>query len=298
MISVAGHTAIDHIFTVPDLPNRHHSTFISDHQVYFGGGAANIAAGIATLGEPCTLVSAVGEDFAGGDYDRWFERLGVMEQLSVIPGTRTATAYMFNDAAGDQMTFFEWGASAAFAGMEAPELDFVHMATADPSFNVRVAEKSTFASFDPGQDLLRYDAGQLDSILDHIDILFANQHEVLGMCRILGVSRDDLISRVPRTVVTMSGEGSILYDGGSLHRIPAVPAHLADPTGAGDAYRAGFLVAFVRGYTTVQACMIGAVTASFCVEQVGCQTNLPDWARMKARFEQHFGTLGGPVTAA
>ncbi|MFA7562400.1 MAG: PfkB family carbohydrate kinase, partial [Methanoculleus sp.] len=60
MISVVGHTAIDHIFRVPKLPGRHNSTYITGHEVYFGGGAANIAAGIAMLGEQCRLVSAVG----------------------------------------------------------------------------------------------------------------------------------------------------------------------------------------------------------------------------------------------
>ena len=61
MIAVVGHTAIDHLFSVPGLPGRHNSTYIVDHQVYFGGGAANIAAGIATLGERCRLVSPVGD---------------------------------------------------------------------------------------------------------------------------------------------------------------------------------------------------------------------------------------------
>ncbi len=63
MIAVVGHTAIDHLFRVPKLPGRHNSTYITEHSVYFGGGAANIAAGIATLGERCRLVSLVGETF-------------------------------------------------------------------------------------------------------------------------------------------------------------------------------------------------------------------------------------------
>ncbi len=87
----------------------------------------------------------------------------------MVKGARTATAYVFTDNAGDQETFFEWGASAAFSGLEAPALDFVHMATADPDFNVRVAQKSRFASFDPGQDLLRYTPEQLGIILADID---------------------------------------------------------------------------------------------------------------------------------
>jgi sugar/nucleoside kinase (ribokinase family) len=291
MISVVGHTAIDHIFLVPHLPNRHASTFILDHQVYFGGGAANIAAGIAMLGEPCTLVSAVGGDFAGSEYDGWMDRLRIEKQLFVGEGARTATAYMFNDEDGDQVTFFEWGASNMFKDMDAPRLDFVHMATADPDFNVRVAEKSGFASFDPGQDLLRYTREQLDEICANIDILFANRHEIKGMCETMGFGLEELTSRVPLVVCTMSGEGSMLYEQGSHHHVPAVPVSLADPTGAGDAFRAGFLSALRKGYPSLTCAKIGTVTASFVVEQVGCQTNLPDWQRMEERYRTRFGAL-------
>jgi sugar/nucleoside kinase (ribokinase family) len=294
MISVVGHTAIDEIFRVAHLPNRHDSTYILDHQVYFGGGAANIAAGIARLGGPCRLVSAVGGDFAGSDYDRWMDALGIEKQFFVVEGARTATAYLFNDVEGDQMTFFEWGASAVFPDCEAPALDFVHMATADPDFNVRVAEKSTFASFDPGQDLLRYSGEQLETILGHIDILFANHHEMAGMCEIMGITQKELIGRVPLAVVTMSAKGSVLIEGGEEHFIPAVPVTLADPTGAGDAYRAGFLSAYIEGFDPVTCCKVGTVTASFVVERVGCQTNLPDRGTMAARYREHFGELGSP----
>jgi sugar/nucleoside kinase (ribokinase family) len=294
MISVVGHTAVDEIFKVAHLPNRHDSTYVLDHQVYFGGGAANIAAGIARLGEACRLISAVGSDFARSEYDLWMDSLGIEKQFFVVEGERTATAYLFNDEDGDQMTFFEWGASAAFGDYEAPSLDFVHMATADPEFNVRVAEKSTFASFDPGQDLLRYSREQLESILGNIDILFANHHEVEGMCRIMGIPRDELVGRVPLAVFTMSAKGSMLIKADDQQFIPSVPVTLADPTGAGDAYRAGFLSAYVRGYDPVTCCRIGTVTASFVVEAVGCQTNLPDWGIMAARFREHFGELGSP----
>ncbi|MDD5025026.1 MAG: PfkB family carbohydrate kinase, partial [Methanoregula sp.] len=75
MIYVVGHTAIDHISHVHHLPERNCSTHITDRQVFFGGGAANIAAGIATLGEEVTLVSCIGGDFTGSDYDRWMQQL-------------------------------------------------------------------------------------------------------------------------------------------------------------------------------------------------------------------------------
>ena len=294
MIHVVGHTAIDHISTVHHLPDKNTSTHITDRKIFFGGGAANIAAGVATLGERCTLVSCVGDDFSGTDYDQWMKRLGISQQFFYVPGTHTPTAFMFTDEAGDQMTFFEWGASKAFATEEAPSLPFVHMATADPDFNCRVAEKSEFVSFDPGQDVFWYTKEQLDSIIANTDILFANQHEVQGMCRTLGITKEALIGRVKTAIFTMSGDGSILYRDGKEHVIRAVPVRLADPTGAGDSYRAGFLTAYVRGFALPDCCRVGTVTASFVVEHPGCQTYLPDWDAMLVRFRNHFGALDEP----
>lgn len=294
MIHIVGHTAIDHISKVAHLPEKNCSTHITDRQIYYGGGAANIAAGIATLGGEVTLVSCVGGDFAGSPYDQWLRKLGVHQQFFLVPDAHTPTAFMFTDESGDQMTFFEWGASKAFNTADAPALPFVHMATADPEFNCRVAERSGFACFDPGQDVFWYTREQLDSILDNIEILFANQHEVAHMCRTLQTTRDEIVKRVGTAIFTMSGDGSTLYAKGKEVNIPVVPVTLADPTGAGDSYRAGFLTAYVRGYDPETCCRIGSVTASFVVEHVGCQTHLPSWDSMMERYAKHFGTLEPP----
>ncbi|MEI6292933.1 MAG: carbohydrate kinase family protein [Methanomicrobiales archaeon] len=294
MISVVGHTAIDHISRVPRFPPVNGSIYILDRKVYFGGGAANIAAGIAKLSEPCTLISAVGGDFSGSEYEQWMEELGIRKQFFTIPETHTATAFMFTDEAGDQITFFEWGASVAFEREEAPMVPFVHMATADPGFNVKVAERSEFATFDPGQDLHRYTKEQLDAILSNINVLFANQHEIIGMEKIIGRNKKEIISRVPMAVITMGKDGSILHEKGNSITVPAIKVKMADPTGAGDAYRAGFLTAFYRGYEPPTACKIGTVTASFAVEKIGCQTNLPSWEQVEARYRNSFGSILEP----
>jgi nucleoside kinase len=294
MIHVVGHTAIDHISKVAHLPEKNCSTHITDRQIYYGGGAANIAAGIATLGGEVTLVSCVGGDFTGSAYDQWMHKLGVHQQFFEVPDAHTPTAFMFTDEAGDQMTFFEWGASKAFGNSEAPALPFVHMATADPEFNCRVAERSEFSCFDPGQDVFWYTREQLDTILDNINILFANQHEIAHLCKTLDTTREAIVQRVGTAIFTMSGDGSTLYSGGKEFFIPVVPVTLADPTGAGDAYRAGFLTAYVRGYSPETSCRIGTVTASFVVEHVGCQTHLPTWDVMSERYRKNFGTLEIP----
>lgn len=289
MIHVVGHTAIDHLIRVPRLPAPNHSTYITGHRVFFGGGAANIAAGIARLGGAVTLLSAVGGEFPGGDYDRWLDQLGVGKSFYRVDDARTPTAFVVTDDYGDQVTYFEWGASTIFRDTEPPaDLDFVHLATADPVFNVKMAEKSRFCTFDPGQDLLRYSAGDLQVILENCDILFANRHEVSGMCDMLGISETGLVDMVPAAVFTMDSRGSTLHADGTETFVPAVRVEAADPTGAGDAYRAGFLTAHIRGVDLVRCCRVGAVCASFTVEQTGTQTNLPDWATMRKRYAAAF----------
>jgi ribokinase len=291
MIHIVGHTAIDHISRVSSLPARNGSSTITHRTLLFGGGAANIATGIARLGGEVTLVSAVGGDFGGSDYEAWLEENGVLTEFFTVPEKHTPTAFMFTDPSGDQITFFEWGASDIFKTSEPPSYPFVHMATADPLFNVKVAEKAGFASFDPGQDLHRYSAEQLYSIISRVSLLFANQHEVEGMCRMMHISHRELIEMVPMAVFTRGAGGSILYWEGNEEHIPAIPVRMVDPTGAGDAYRAGFLTAYAKRISPLICCRVGTVAASYVVEVEGCQTNLPVWEMMKSRYEMYFGDL-------
>jgi len=291
MIHIVGHTAIDHISRVSSLPVRNSSSTITDRTVLYGGGAANIATGIARLGGAVTLVSAVGGDFAGSSYEAWLKENGVITEFYTVPAKNTPTAFMFTDPSGDQVTFFEWGASEIFSRSDPPSFPFVHMATADPVFNVKVAEKSGFASFDPGQDLHRYSAEQLYSIISKISLLFANQHEVEGMCRMMRIGKQDLVGMVPMAVFTSGAEGSTLFMEGNGEHTPAVPVLMVDPTGAGDAYRAGFLTAYAKQLSPRVCCRVGTVAASYVVEVEGCQTNLPGWESMKTRYEHYFGPL-------
>jgi len=290
LIFVVGHTAVDHICSVSHLPGPNASASVFDRTIAFGGGAANIAVGIALLKGKVSLVSAVGGDFADSEYDKRMKELGINQQFFIEPAKHTATAFMFTDPEKNQMTYFEWGASTLFATENAPSLPFVHMATADPVFNLKVARQKTgFASFDPGQDLHRYTAAHLEEMFQYIDLLIANHHEYAGMCTTLGIDREKLISRVPMAIETRGGEGCILCNNGKEIFIPAIKVNCLDPTGAGDAFRAGFLTSYAAGYSLEDSCRIGSVTASFVVETQGCQTGLPDWGSLVRRYEDTTG---------
>lgn len=287
-ISIVGHTALDYIFNIPAFPSMNSSTYIKDYKQFYGGGAANTAAAIAKLGGDCELISPVGADFTDSNYETHLRNLGVkLGRLIRFEDEGTAKAYIFNDDGHNQITYFYWGASSRFPEVETPEVQMVHLATACPKFNVRMAQAADFVSFDPGQDLIRYSRGDLLSILSRTDILFANRHEIQRICETTEWSLSELKANIETIVVTYDINGSKIYADDVID-IPAVKANSVDPTGAGDGYKAGFLFGVVKDYDLEVCGRIGATVASFIVEKRGCQTNLPIWEQMRRRYVDAF----------
>jgi ribokinase len=291
VIFVCGHLCNDYILAVETHPTVGTSCRVIDRQNYYGGGAANIAVGIATLGGTVELIAAVGRDYPGSSYEHHLKDAGVATHLLHTNAENCSTAFMVNNATGDQITYFEWGAGVLFETADAPVLSFVHMATGDANFNTKVAQQAEFATFDPGQDVKYYHASHLREIFANIGILICNNFESEIMCYKLGWTEGELIASVPVAIFTKGKDGSVLYANGDSVEIPACSVALVDPTGAGDAYRAGFLTAYRRGYSLPVCCRIGAVTSSFAVEKVGTQTNLAGWSQMSQRYAEQFGTL-------
>jgi sugar/nucleoside kinase (ribokinase family) len=288
-ISVVGHTAYDHLFEVTRFPKSNSSVPIRDYHIYYGGGAANIAAGIAMLGARSRLISPVGSDFTGSPYEKYLMRLGVDTSLMFyMEDEKTASAFIYTDKQHDQITFFYWGASKHFRNLTPPDMEFVHLATADPVFNSRAAQQAQFVSFDPGQDLVMYSIECLEIILSHTNILFTNRHEMDRLCQMTGRTREDLEADIEVVVVTLDKGGSEIYRDGERIFIPSIQVRALDPTGAGDAYRVGFLVAYSKGHSLEVCGRAGSAAASFAVEKIGCQTNLPTWDQLRERFNNYY----------
>ncbi|MDR0768182.1 MAG: carbohydrate kinase family protein [Methanosarcinales archaeon] len=297
-ISVTGHTSIDYLLAVEEMAGPNASSPVLDCQEYFGGGAANVAAAIACLGGDVELISPVGKDFSQKEYDRELLKFGVdLSKLYHVPDRSLSKAFVITDAHSNQTTYFYWGAAAKLCDMEPPRVSFVHMVTADCFFNAKMSQTADFVSFDPGQDLVTYQKEPLNTILKNTDILFANRHEIQRVMEISEKTFDELKNMIGLIVVTCDKEGSLLYENETIDentiqttetKIKAVLVDSVDPTGAGDAYKAGFLTAFVKGYPPKTCCQIGSVVSSFVVEKVGCQTNLPDWNQMRERYAAHF----------
>ncbi|HJJ56236.1 MAG TPA: carbohydrate kinase family protein [Methanocorpusculum sp.] len=292
LISVCGHLCNDYILNVDEYPEVGTSCRLINREYYYGGGAANIAVGIAKLGGQAELIVAVGKDYIGSQYESYLNSIpGLTTRFYNTDTFNCSTAYMINNSKGDQVTYFEKGAASILSEIDPPNLSFVHMATGNEIFNFNVSQKSEFASFDPGQDVKYYSSNSLSEILDNVNMVICNRIEATIMCRILGCNIQDIISRVPIVILTAGKNGSTLYYNNDTIEIPACPSTQIDPTGAGDAYLSGWFTAYKKGYSLPVCCQIGSVTASFAIEQIGSQTNLSNWDQMADRYSDTFGTL-------
>ncbi len=280
-----GHTAFDYIIQIHEFPQPNSSTAIKRMRTLFGGAAANVAVVASNLGLKSGLVSAVGSDFVGSEYQEKLRDLDInMGYLILIEDEKTPTAFVMTDSKNDQISYFYWGAAAYFKDSETPDnaiknSEAVHLATGDPTFNHRCGKRAyeygKLISFDPGQDLHMYSPSELKDVLKICDILFGNHHEIGRILETLNLDIEGLKSFGPEIVIkTMGKDGSIIYADEEIE-IDAVVRNPFDPTGAGDSYRAGFMKAYLNGESLDTCGNFASAVASFVVEKEGCQTNVP-----------------------
>ncbi len=290
-----GHTAFDYIIQVNEFPQPNSSTSINKMQTLFGGAAANVAVVASSLGLKSSLVSAVGNDFIGSEYQNKLKNLRIdTKNMIMIEDEKTPTAFVLTDSNNDQISYFYWGAASEFKSSELPHeaidgVDAVHLATGDPGFNRRSGEAAHEAgkliSFDPGQDLHMYSKNELEAVLKICDILFGNHHEIKRIQETLKMDIDDLRKFGPDIVVTTHGKNGSSVCTDEEIKIEAIISDTVDPTGAGDSYRAGFLNAYLKGKDLETCGKFASSVASFIVEAEGCQTNVPDEIMVKERME-------------
>jgi sugar/nucleoside kinase (ribokinase family) len=291
-----GHTAFDYIIQVNQFPSPNSSTAIKKMKTFFGGAAANVAVVAANLGLKLSLVSAVGNDFLGSEYQKKIENLSIdTTDMILIENEKTPTAFVITDSNSDQISYFYWGAAAYFKKSNPPlesilNARSVHLATGDPSFNSKCGELAyeygKLISFDPGQDLHMYSCEELKEVLKIVDILFGNHHEIDRILQTLKMDIEELRRFGPDIVVkTIGKDGSVIYADEKI-RIDALLTKTLDPTGAGDSYRAGFLKAYLNGENLDACGNFDSTVASFVVEAEGCQTNVPNYDMVLDRMNR------------
>ncbi|TAK71042.1 MAG: carbohydrate kinase family protein [Actinomycetota bacterium] len=292
-IAVTGSIATDHLMT---FPGRFADSFIADKldkvslsflvdelEVRRGGVAANIAFGMGCLGLQPVLVGAVGSDFA--DYRSWLQRHGVDTESVLVSDVRhTARFVCTTDADHNQIASFYAGAMHEAREIELKPvvdrtgtLDLVVIAANDPAAMVRHTEECRFRGYpfaaDPSQQLTSMDGAEVRELLDGAAYLFSNEYESALIESRTGWSSDEVLARVGVRVTTRGAAGAQVERAGQPPVVVAAAPEQrkADPTGVGDAFRAGYLAAVGWGLSDQRCAQVGSLLAAYVIETVGTQ---------------------------
>jgi adenosine kinase len=310
-IAVTGSIATDHLMHFPGrfgeqlLPDQLHkvslSFLVDDLVVRRGGVAANIAFGMGVLGLRPVLVGAVGADFE--DYRAWLTRHGVdCDSVYVSEVAHTARFVCTTDDDMAQIASFYAGAMAEARNIElAPVaerlggLDLVHIGADDPEAMVRHSEECResglrFAA-DPSQQLARMDGAQVRRFVEGADFLFTNEYESELLEQKTGWTPADVLDRVRVRVTTLGSQGVRItgHDMEPLHVPIAREVRKADPTGVGDAFRAGFLASRGWDLSLQRSAEVGSLLATLVVETVGTQEYVLEPTDFVKRFSVAYG---------
>jgi adenosine kinase len=307
-IVVTGSIAYDYLMRFPGrfvehiLPDRlDHvslSFLVDEMRRQRGGCAANIAYNLALLGEIPRLMGTVGQDF--DEYRRWLEAHGVDTSLTrEEPDLFTASFFVNTDQDGNQIASFYTGAMArarelSFHDLDVASIDLVVISPNDPEAMVKYAaecrELGISYLYDPSQQIVRLPGEALREGLEGCDLLVVNEYEFELLQKRTGMSAEAVRSAPARAcVVTRGAEGSRIWAEGQVYDIPPVPPkRTADPTGVGDAFRAGLIKGLALNLPWDLAGRMGALAATYALEAPGPQSHRYTLAEFAARFQEHF----------
>jgi adenosine kinase len=306
-VLVTGSLALDHIMVFPDrfknhiLPDRIHILNVAFHvptlRRNFGGTAGNIAYGLRLLGEDPIVLATAGSDFA--PYADWMDRHGMRrDAIRVLPDELTAQCFITTDLDDNQIIAFHPGAMDR--AHEAP-LDGVTGAVgaAVVSSNQKramlehargLARRGVPTMIDPSHQLPVFDREELLELIDGAAVYVANDYEWSMTLKQSGLSEAALLERAAATVVTRGAEGSTIHAGGRHVDVPPVKAEkIVDPTGCGDAYRAGLLYAMDRGLPLEVGARIGSLLGALVIAVQGPQGLAISGDELRARYRREFG---------
>jgi adenosine kinase len=305
-ILVTGSIAYDTIMVFPDRFKNHlladqlhilNVCFLTpEMRREYGGTAGNIAYNLKLLGEDATLMATVGEDIA--PYLERLRRLGIADKgLKRIPGQFTAQAFITTDLDDNQITAFhpgamnfshenpvtrDTGADLAIIGPDGKDGMLQHAQ--------QCAELGMRVLFDPGQGLPMFSGEELGRFLEYADYVAVNDYEGKLLEERTGQSLDRLAERVSALIYTMGAKGSVILTAGQRHEVACVEAEkVVDPTGCGDAYRAGVLYGLAHGWDWPSTGKLGSLMGAIKIAQRGAQNHAPSRDEIQARFKRAFG---------
>ncbi len=314
-IAVTGSIATDHLMTyqgrfadsmvVEQLDKISLSFLVEDLEIRRGGVAPNICFGMGNLGLRPLLIGGAGADFE--DYRSWLERHGVATGgVRVSELKHTARFVCTTDSDHAQIATFYSGAMSEARNIELGPLvarnggvDLVVISANDPEAMLRHTEECRTRGYafaaDPSQQLAFADGGTIRALVDGAAYLFSNEYEAALTEQKTGWSADEILERVGVRVTTLGAQGSRIDVKGEESVVVPVARELrkVDPTGVGDAFRAGFLAGLAWGLGHQRCAEIGSMLATYVIETVGTQEYELGRGGFMERFEQAYGS--GPA---
>jgi adenosine kinase len=299
-ILVSGSLAYDRIMDFPGrfsdhiLPEKIHTLNVSftvnGLRENFGGTAGNIAYALSLLGERPTILATIGCDYAR--YFEWLKNHDIdTESITIIEEEFTAGAYITTDQDDNQITGFNPGAMKCQAPYDFKAVDAEDSIAIVGPGNIDdmivcpqvYRDKGIRFIFDPGQSLPMWSGDALAAAIDGAEILITNDYELDLVMKMTGLSVDELLKKTKIIISTRGEEGSRIYTADREVDVRAIKAkRVLDPTGAGDAYRAGLIKGLIEGYDIEKCAVMGSACASFAVEHYGTQ----EYSFTIAEFEE------------
>ena len=303
---ICGSIAFDTVMVFPGrfrdhiLPDKVHMLNVSflapEMRRNFGGCAGNIAFNLKLLGGEGYIMATAGRDFA--PYRQWLDECGLdLRYVRELSSEFTAQAYITTDSDNNQINAFHPGAMNQSHQNSVGAAAGISIGIIAPDGREGMIQHAAqFAAagipfiFDPGQQLPRFDGPELERFVQQASWIAVNDYEGQLLEDRIGMRIEDIARRVKALIVTRGADGSIVYAGGERFEIPAAQvARVNDPTGCGDAYRAGLLFGLMKGYDWPAIGRIASLMGAIKIESHGTQNHRFTTAEFRSRYGQSFG---------
>ena len=304
-ILISGSVAYDRIMNFPGyfkdqiLPDKLHilnvSFFLKTMEESFGGTAGNIAYNLAMLGEQPTILANVGSrDFA--PYRQWLIKNRIdLSKVKTYPNQHTASAYIMTDLADNQIAGFFPGAmfNSVATAARTGSADIAIVSPQNPADMVALPKifrtKKIKYIFDPGQQISSLTGPQLRQAISGSTILVGNDYEISLIKKKTGWSANQILQQTKVLATTLGVKGSEIREKNKTYKIKKIARKkTVDPTGAGDAWRAGLIKGLALGWGIEKSARLAAVVSVYAVEKQGTQNHRFAWADVARRYRQNF----------
>jgi len=302
---ICGSFAYDTIMVFRDhfknhiLPDKVHmlnvSFLVPDMRREFGGCAGNIAYNLKLLGEEPQPMGTVGDDF--GPYSEWMDQCGISRRyVKTVENNYTGQAFITTDMDDNQITAFHPGAMSCAHENKVSDANGIALGIVSPDGRdgmiqhaAQFAEAGIPFIFDPGQGMPMFNGEELMQFVDQATWVTLNDYEAQLMQERTGKTLEELAEQVEALIVTLGGEGSRIYSGTDRFDIPTAPVSaIKDPTGCGDAYRAGLLYGLLKKLDWEVTGRVAALMGAIKIEHHGTQNHRFDLEEFADRFRQAF----------